>query len=42
MARVAIKRFKRHEKLTEQLRETDIALAFLRLTISWNNASASR
>ena len=26
-----LKRFKRHEKLTEQLRETDIALAFLRV-----------
>jgi len=26
-----LKRFKRHEKLTEQLRETDIALAFLRI-----------
>ena len=26
-----LKRFKRHEKLTKQLRETDIALAFLRI-----------
>ena len=26
-----LKRFKRHEKLTEQLRETDIALAFIRV-----------
>ena len=26
-----LKRFKRHEKLTEQLKETDIALAFLRV-----------